>query len=158
MFGFSNLCLNNQGLSIIVLSLTINTLVLPLYRRADKMQEEERELQLKLKDGAEHIKKTFKGDERMMMLQTYYRQNNYNPLYSLRGIISLLLQIPFFIAAYQFLSTLQTLNGASFGIIKDMSVPDGLLKIGGLTVNLLPIIMTAICLRLVNLFTKIYNL
>lgn len=158
VFGFSNYCLNNQGLSIIVLSLTINALVLPLYRRADKMQEEERELQLKLKGGAEHIKKTFKGDERMMMLQTYYRQNNYNPLYSLRGIISLLLQIPFFIAAYQFLSTLQTLNGASFGIIKDMSAPDGLLKIGGLTVNLLPIIMTAINFVSSYIYSKGYPL
>ena len=94
----------------------------------------------------------------MMMLQTYYRQNNYNPLYSLRGIISLLLQIPFFIAAYQFLSTLQTLNGASFGIIKDMSVPDGLLKIGGLTVNLLPIIMTAINFISSYIYSKGYPL
>ena len=33
---------NNPGLSLIFFSLTINLLVLPLYRRADAMQEEER--------------------------------------------------------------------------------------------------------------------
>ena len=34
--------IGNPGLSIIALSLAINFLVLPLYRRADAMQEEER--------------------------------------------------------------------------------------------------------------------
>lgn len=32
-----------------------------------------------------HIRKTFKGDERFMMIQTYYRQNDYKPVYVLRG-------------------------------------------------------------------------
>ena len=39
---------HNPGLSLIFLSLTINLLVLPLYRRADAMQEEERQQSIKL--------------------------------------------------------------------------------------------------------------
>ena len=95
---------SDPGLVIIALSLAMNLLVLPLYRRADAMQEEERVLEAKLHDGVAHIKKTFHGDERTMILQTYYRQNNYSPLYVLRSAVSLLLEIPFFIAAYRFLS------------------------------------------------------
>ena len=99
------------GASIIALSIVVNLLVLPLYRRADAMQEEERVRLEKLKPGIDHIKKVFKGDERFMMLQTYYRQNHYKPYYSLKGSLSLLLEIPFFIAAYNFLSHLYLLNG-----------------------------------------------
>lgn len=102
--------IENPGLSIIVLSLFMNFLVLPLYMRADVIQEEERAIEKKIRRGADHIKKTFTGDERMMMLQTYYRQNHYKPVYALRSAISLFLQIPFFIAAYRFLSGLQILG------------------------------------------------
>lgn len=136
--------IGNQGLVIIVLSLCMNALVLPLYRRADAMQAEERELERKLEPGTKHIKKVFSGDERFMVLQTFYRQNNYKPSYALRGSLPLLLQVPFFIAAYRFLSGLAVLEGVSFGPIRDLSQPDALLHIGGYPVNLLPILMTAI--------------
>ena len=119
----------------------MNFLVLPLYKRADAMQEEERETELRLHKGVTDIKKTFKGDERTTMLQTFYRQNNYKPTYVLKGATSLFLEIPFFIAAYKFLSGLQLLNGVSFGPIADLGRPDGLLVIGGMHINLLPIIM-----------------
>ncbi|MDE5873671.1 MAG: YidC/Oxa1 family membrane protein insertase, partial [Lachnospiraceae bacterium] len=122
----------------------MNILVLPLYRRADAMQEQARDIDAKLSDGVAHIKKTFSGDEKMMMLQTYYRQNNYKPTDALKGSVSLLLEIPFFIAAYQFLSHLESLNGVSLGPIADLSKPDGMLVIGGFTINLLPVIMTSI--------------
>ncbi|WP_295094073.1 YidC/Oxa1 family membrane protein insertase [Ruminococcus sp.] len=135
---------HNPGISLIFMSLAINLLVLPLYRRADAMQEEEREQSLRLKSGVEHIRKVFKGDERFMILQTYYRQNNYKPYYALKGSLSLLLEIPFFIAAYHYLSNLKLLNGASFGSIDNLGVPDNLVTFGGISLHLLPILMTAI--------------
>ncbi len=134
----------HSGFAIIFLSLAMNFLVLPLYRRADAMQEQARDVEAKLHDGVAHIKKTFKGDERMMILQTYYRQNNYKPTDALNGSISLLLEIPFFMAAYQFLSHLEILDGVSFGPIANLGAPDGLLVIGGVAINLLPILMTTI--------------
>lgn len=145
---------DNAGLSIIALSLVINFMVLPLYRRADAMQEEERVRTQKLGPGVDHIKKVFKGDERFMMLQTYYRQNNYKPYYALNGSLSLLLEIPFFIAAYQYLSNLRLLRGVSFGPISDLYLPDGLLHIAGYSLNLLPILMTAINLISGMIYTK----
>lgn len=117
---------------------------MPLYLRADSIQEEQRKTEARLASGVAHIKKTFKGDERMMMLQTYYRQNNYNPIYTLRSATSLLLQIPFFIAAYQFLSSNKELAGVSFGLINDLNKPDGLITVFGLSINILPFVMTAV--------------
>lgn len=136
--------IGHPGLAIIMLSLIMNILILPLYRRADAMQEEARDTEAKLHKGVQHIRKTFSGDERMMILQTYYRQNHYKPTSSLNGSVSLLLEIPFFIAAYQFLSHLEILQGTSLGPIADMGAPDGLLMLGGITINLLPILMTLI--------------
>ena len=144
IFHFAYEILHNPGLSIIFLSLAMNLLVLPLYRRADKMQEQARNVEARLQAGVSHIKKTFTGNERMMMLQTYYRQNDYSPTNALRGSVSLLLEIPFFMAAYQFLSHLPLLQGMAFGPIADLGAPDGLLTVFGTSVNLLPILMTAI--------------
>ncbi|MBD5551881.1 MAG: hypothetical protein HDQ96_12025 [Lachnospiraceae bacterium] len=146
--------IDNPGLSIIALSLFMNFLVLPLYMCADAIQEEEHAIEKKLQRGVDHIKRTFSGDERMMMLQTYYRQNNYKPVYVLRSAVSLFLQIPFFIAAYRFLSGLQLLNGVSFGPIADLGRADGIVRFGGAAVNVLPIIMTAVNLVSCIIFTK----
>lgn len=49
--------IDNPGLAIIVLSLVMNFLVLPLYKRADAMQEEERDMEIKLRRGVSHIKR-----------------------------------------------------------------------------------------------------
>lgn len=144
VFVVSMKVLNNPGTAIIYLSIIMNLLVLPLYKRADRMQEQARDTEAELRDGVIHIKKTFHGRERMMVLDTFYRQNHYKPVNALKGSVSLLLEIPFFIAAYQLLSKLQCLQGVSFGPVHDLGLPDGLIKIGGVTINLLPILMTAV--------------
>lgn len=131
IFAIANRYTQHPGLSIIVLSLVMNFLVLPLYKRADQMQEEARDIEKKLEKGVKHIKKTFSGDERMMILQTYYQQNHYKPTDALNGSVSLLLEIPFFIAAYQFLSHLELLQGVSLGPIADLGSQDALLVLGG---------------------------
>ena len=145
--------IHDPGLSIVALSLAMNLMVLPLYNRADAVQEAENEMELKLSKGVSHIRKTFKGDEKMMMLQTYYRQNGYKPTDVFKGSVSLLLEIPFFIAAYQFLSHLTIIRGVSFGPIADLGAQDALITIGTLSINLLPIIMTTVNLISCAIFT-----
>ena len=135
---------NNTVLSIIILSIVVNTLVLPLYNRADKVQEEAKDKENKIAPMVKHIKQTFKGDERFMLLQTCYRQNDYSPLNVLSSSVSILLQIPFFLGAYNMLSHNRILAGVKLGPIANLSAPDGLLVIGGIAINVLPIIMTLI--------------
>ena len=132
------------GISIIGVSFAVTFLALPLYIIAEKWQETERQTTNKLKPKINRIKQAFKGDEQYMILSAYYRQNGYHPLYSLRNSLNILIQIPFFIAAYRYLSNLSALQGESFLFLKDLSKPDALFKIGaGGTINALPVVMTA---------------
>lgn len=147
------LCLNKVGTHgviycVVVVSIVINILALPLYNIADALQEKERKIAKKLEPRVKRIKKAFKGDEQFMMLSEYYRQNNYHPLYVLRSSLSILIEIPFFIAAYHYLSNCEALLGSHFWIFKDLGRPDELFKftIGTklIIINILPIIMTLI--------------
>lgn len=131
-----------KGAAIIGVSLVVQTLILPLYKRSDALQDEEREKQAKMEHWVSHIKKTFKGDEQFMMLSTYYRQQNYKTWYSLKSSLSILLQVPFFLAAYNYLSNLSELNGTEYLFISDLGKPDAIISIFGITLNLLPILMT----------------
>ena len=136
--------MGSKGVAVVGLSFVVTLCTLPLYMVAERWQEEERRTQERLRPGVKRIKKAFKGDEQYMILTTFYRQNHYHPLMALRSSFSLLIQIPFFIAAYTFLSHLEPLRGYRFLFINDFGSPDGALKIGSLTLNVLPILMTAI--------------
>ena len=146
--------LNNPGLSIVALSLAMNLLVLPLYRRADAIQDEARETEERLSHWVKHIRRTFHGDQRFMILQTYYRQNHYSPMNALRGALPLVLEVPFFIAAYQFLSNLEILQNRPFGPIANLGAPDAMVTLFGLSINVLPILMTVINLISSAIYTK----
>lgn len=128
VFCFYNAKIGIGGIAgaILAVSLAVNFLALPLYNIADRLQEKERDIQKGLSHWVNHIKKHFKGDERFMMMQAYYRENGYHPLYALRSSLSILIEIPFFIAAYQFLSHATSLQGASFAFLSDLGAPDGL--------------------------------
>jgi YidC/Oxa1 family membrane protein insertase len=134
----------NPGTALFGVSLAVSVLTLPLYFRAEKWQETEREARNRMAEKIKKIKAVFSGDEQYMILSTYYRQNHYHPVYALRSSFSLLIQVPFFIAAYSYLSRLEVLRGSSFLFIRDLGLPDGLFSLGGVfSVNMLPIVMTA---------------
>ena len=154
VFTIMNGFFGHEGYAIIAVSMTISTLVLPLYLRADAIQEAEQKKQKAMERWLAHIRKTFTGDERYMMTNAYYAEMDYKPLYALKGLIPLLLQIPFFIAAYHFLSNLKCLQGTSFWLIADLGAEDRMLKLGGLAINVLPVLMTGINLISSVIYTK----
>lgn len=154
IFSFAYKISTNPAIDIIILSLAVNLLALPLYIRADKIQKEARDREKELRPLSDHIKKYFKGDEKLMILQTFYRVENYSPLASLKSIISLLLQIPFFVAAYQFLSHLPLLAEGSIGPIANLLEPDGLITLFGVTINVLPILMTLVNIISSEIYTR----
>lgn len=133
--------------ALVGVSLVINFLALPLYNVADSIKEKERLVQLRLQKQSDRIKKAFKGDERFMMMQTMYRQNRYHPFYSLRSSLSILIEIPFFIAAYHYLSHNEILRAADISILGwklNLGSADHTFQIGSLFVNVLPVLMTLI--------------
>jgi YidC/Oxa1 family membrane protein insertase len=135
---------DDYGLAIIGVSAAVTVLCLPLYVIAEKWQRFERDTQRRLAPKIRRIKEVFSGDEQYMILSTYYRQNHYHPVYALRNSFGILIQIPFFIAAYSYLSHLEVLRGTQFFFIRDMSAPDALLNLGAFQINVLPVLMTFI--------------
>ena len=139
---FNNIFKLNYAYSLFLLSLSVNVLLIPLYNVSDKWKKEEEKIQSRMKPDIDIIKKTFKGDEKFLLLQACYKIYGYKTIYAFRGTLGLLIQIPFFMAAYYFIHDIPNLASGSFLFIKDFSKPDSLLKIGNLAINVLPFIMT----------------
>jgi YidC/Oxa1 family membrane protein insertase len=151
---------HDPAIAVLGVSAAVSVCTLPLYFIAEKHQQSERAIQKRLKPEIDNIKAAFSGDERHMMLSTYYRQNRYHPVYALRSSLGLLIQIPFFIAAYSYLSNLENIRGVSFLFIKDLGAPDAIIPIilggGGVKLyqNALPVLMTLINFFAGPVYTK----
>lgn len=141
------------GPAIVVMSLAVNIVILPIYIKAEKWQEGERALRKSFEAKEAMIKRTFKGQERFAMISTMHRQAGYSPFLSLRSSLGFFLQIPFFFAAYHFLSHFEPLAGVSFLGIADLSKPDAMIRLGAFSVNVLPILMTVINLASALVYT-----
>lgn len=92
----------------------------------------------------DEFKSVYKGFEQHLYIKNVYRLNNYHPIYSLRGLVGLLIQIPFFMGAYAYLSSYTGFDGIRFLIIPNLAMPDNLIRIGGFSINILPFLMTFI--------------
>ena len=133
---------DNYGLSIIFLSILINILTLPFYYVAEHLKIQHKKKIEPLNPKIDLLKRNFKGQERHLYLQTLYKIYNYHPLSSIKASFGLLLQVPFFFAAFHFLGNYDLFNNNSFSVINDLGKPDELL----FGFNLLPILMTLISL------------
>ena len=140
----------SSGLSLVLLSLAVNIVLVPVYHLAEHWQEEERSVQRAMAAKIAEIKSVYQGRERFMFMRALYRLYGYTPVMSLRTSLGLLIQIPFFFAAYHLLFAAPQMVGHSFGFISDLSRPDALFSFGHMTGNLLPFVMT-----LVNLFSTL---
>lgn len=134
----------NHGISLILLSLVVNIILFPFYHIADKIEKKEKDVQKKMKPKLDEFKSVYKGYELYLYSNNVYRLNNYHPAYALRGLVSLLIQIPFFMGAYAFLSNYAGFEGVSFAFLSNLALPDGLIKLGSLSINFLPFLMTGI--------------
>lgn len=131
----------NWGLSIILLTLLIKTLLFPLQM---KFTESMYRMQ-GMKPKIESLKAKFKEDKTRLNqeMAAMYKQEGVNPL---GGCLPMFLQLPIFIALYNVLYTAIELRQAPFfGWVTDLSQADMLFRIsiGGfdLPFRLLPILM-----------------
>jgi len=153
IFELSYRYTNDYLISTILLSLTVSMLILPLYYWAESLQKKEQKTYNRLKPTLDEFKRAYKGSELHAVVKTLYRQSNYHPVYSLRSLTGLAIQLPFFIAAYHFLSNYEAVKGVETVLFSDLGAPDAWLKIGDFKANLMPVIMTVI-----NVFTGIIYL
>ena len=154
LYVFSLKIFKDPAWAILGVSVGVNIIILPLYYMAERYQHIEWELQKRMKPDVDDIKSAFSGNERFMRLSAYYRQNGYRHLYSLRSSISVFIQVPFFIAAYHYLSHLEIIQGIAFGPIEDLAKPDALLKFNNIAIHILPVVMTVINLASGAVYAK----
>ncbi len=127
-------------LGLIAVSLAVSLGSLPLYHIAEQWQNREREIQKRLKPKLDEFKQVFSGATLNAYTHALYRMHRYHPIFALRAIVGLLIQIPFFFAAYHLLSHYEPFNGVSTPLFADLSKPDGWL----FSINVMPFIMTGI--------------
>lgn len=140
--------------SLICLSLAVSLGSLPLYHIAESWQDKEREIQKKLRPKIDEFKAVFKGSALNSYINTLYRQNGYHPIFAVRTSFGLLIQIPFFFAAYHLLSNYTPFNGVETILFKDLGKPDAMISIAAFSINILPIVMTAVNLVSASIYGK----
>jgi YidC/Oxa1 family membrane protein insertase len=137
LLSFFYTFLGNYGWAIIVLTLILQIFLLPLNKKSYQAMHAMKKLQPKL----ENLKLKYKGDSQrlnteMMLL---YKQEKVNPF---GGCLPLLLQIPIFWALFTALSSATELRHAPFMLwMTDLSKPDTVGHISGISINILPILM-----------------
>ena len=135
---------DSYGLSLVLLSLVITLLLLPVYWGINKFQIKERNSRAIIQPALDKIKDLKNGQEKFYYTKEIYKKHNYNPYYSLLGVLGIAVQIPFLLAAYWLLINYTPLQNVSFGPIQDLFSPDRLINFRGLSINVLPFVMTLV--------------
>jgi len=131
-----NKIFNDYGISIIVLTIFIKTILWPIQNKATKSMRKMAALSPKMTELREKYKDNpQKMNEELMKL---YKDYGINPF---SGCVPLLIQIPIFFGFYSMLGVAIELRNAHFLWISDLSQPDTIGHVLGFPINLLPIIM-----------------
>lgn len=139
LYVFLSELAGNYGIALIGLSFVSSVLFVPLKRMVMALQAREAAVQKVMAPQLAAIKRESRGRERQARIRALYRRYAYNPLMALRSSVGILLQVPFLCAAYYMIGSFEPIRGLAWGVIPDLSAPDGLL--GG--INALPLLMTA---------------
>ena len=150
LLGWIHLLIPSWGLAIIAMSLSVNVLMTPLSRIADRFQQQVNETEARLAPELQRIKKNFKGEEQAAKILALYKTERVHPLYSLKSMMGVAVVIPVFIGAFDMLAENIHLLNTGFLWISDLSRPDDLftmpfrLPFFGAEFNLLPFLMTTL--------------
>lgn len=150
IFSWIAAVIPSWGLAVMALSLTVNILMRPLSRIADRFQQQVQETEARLAPELQRIKQEFKGEKQAEKILAMYKTERVHPLYSLKSLIGVAVVIPVFIGAFDMLAENIHLLNASFLWIADLSRPDALISLPislpffGPDLNLLPFLMTGL--------------
>ena len=144
------LCVNPVA-SLLYISLIVNFLCYPFFKKAAEVSQADRKRYFELLPKLNSIKENFKGSERRMLVATYFRQNHYSPILSnLKQSMVVLLQVPIFLAMYVVIDHYSFLSIPNIG-------PEGYVwQIFSLKLRVLPIVMTLI--NLISLYYYEHNI
>lgn len=140
----------HPGPAIIALGVSVKVLLLPLTAVAERLQEQVNATQARLQPGIEAINTGYRGEERARRTLALYRAQRVHPLYALKSLVGLLIQLPVFVAVFDMLAEDFDLQRVSFLWIRDLARPDELRRLPmcipffGCHLNLLPFLMSGV--------------
>ena len=134
----------SYGLAIIATSAVVRLVTYPINKASARLEAREQLTQAAMAEAITAAKLAYKGRERFEAIDAIYRAHNYHPIKSLVTLVPLLLQIPLLLAAVKLFIDYPALISAKFVFINDLSQPDGLLALGDLKINLVPIALALI--------------
>lgn len=132
------------GISIVLLAIIVSFALSPATAFARRMEAKDQARQKEMEPAIADAKAKFSGREQFEKIDAIYRRCGYHPIQSMAAVLPLFIQLPFLLAALFLLVGDEALAGQGFLFIRDLGAPDGLLSVGSLSVNILPVAMTAI--------------
>ena len=128
----------SYALAIIIMTIIIRSLLWPLQNAATKSMRK----MAKLSPIMNELREKYKDDPQRMNQETMklYKEYGVNPF---GGCLPMLVQIPIFFGFYGMLDKAIELRNSSFLWVRDLSQPDTVFHIGGIPINILPLVMAA---------------
>lgn len=143
-FNWSLALFHDPGWAVVGMSVLLSLLLTPLYIWIERRKNSDKAKSAPMQAEIDKIEAVYSGRERFYYTREIQRRYHYSPWTAVIPTLGLLVQIPFLLAAYHYLSELPVFNGAAFWYIKDLSKPDTIATFAGLPINLLAILMTVI--------------
>ncbi|MFT5813718.1 MAG: hypothetical protein ACI9VT_001472 [Psychroserpens sp.] len=140
-FIFLSNLLGSYGVATICLSILATIVMAIPLRWASKIALEEAKIQAVVSPQVHALTLNKTGSERHASINRLYSRYSYHPIFAVRSLMPLFLQLPYLILTYFMFIGLELGEGESFLFIDDLSSPDSLLYGNG---NILPFIMTAV--------------
>jgi YidC/Oxa1 family membrane protein insertase len=128
--------LGSYWAAIMVLTVIIRSAMWPLQNRATQTAKKMQKLSPLLKD----IQEKYKDDPVRLQQETgkLWREHGINPV---GGCLPMFVQIPIFFGFYNMLNRAVELRNNGFLWVQDLSQPDTIARIGGIPINILPLVM-----------------
>jgi len=126
----------SYALAIIIMTIIIRSLLWPLQNAATKSMRK----MAKLSPIMNELREKYKDDPQRMNQETMklYKEYGVNPF---GGCLPMLVQIPIFFGFYGMLDKAIELRNSSFLWVHDLSQPDTVFHLGGIPINILPLVM-----------------
>ena len=126
----------SYALAIIIMTIIIRSMLWPLQNAATKSMRK----MAKLSPIMNELREKYKDDPQRMNQETMklYKEYGVNPF---GGCLPMLVQIPIFFGFYGMLDKAIELRNSSFLWVHDLSQPDTVFHIGGIPINILPLVM-----------------
>ncbi len=128
----------SYALAIIIMTIIIRSLLWPLQNVATKSMRK----MSKLSPIMNELREKYKDDPQRMNQETMklYKEYGVNPF---GGCLPMVVQIPIFFGFYGMLDKAIELRNSSFLWVHDLSQPDTVFHVGGIPINILPLVMAA---------------